>query len=709
MPAPTLRDLLSTASAVFVLVAPLTLAAHSAAAGPSGAPSYVRHDPSATVRQEPSRSSTGAASGVVTLVTGDRVRVTGLGGGRSTTAIQPGSPHADSHVTAVQTPSGWYVVPRLPLPERERLDASLFDVTALSRFAGGSIPVSVTFDPGIKPHAVEGLTLDAGSARRLASGPTVVAGRYDERTLAGRDAMSRWAGLRKVRLRGSMALLADPTYRMRTLTIHLTNRHGDPVRSELAWVENVDDAGRFTDPVNVVDGVATVSVPEGHYAVFTSSGTSVVDDPEFPVVDDTTISLTFADATMRPIETVPGHHAVDAEFAVVRNAEDTGAFTFLLMASRFGVRVQPTSPKVEHGAIRSVVSAAAASDQADLDHSLAYTKDTGRGIPDRMAFTHSARDFAVVPQRFYANGPSGQGLADAFALAPFEYGAIVPGYPVRVPGRRTIWLQASMRLTWQQDFEAIAGERSATLSKAGRYAAGPARPVNFAHGPVGPGMEQGYDAARTGHGCLLCRDGDTLRGTLPLFSGAGTAMQGQLSDDDMSAWSLRDGRHEVASGHDLIDPHLTLPSGSRRYTLAAVSHPRASSWRLSTKVSDTWRFRSRRGEAVVPLLIPSYLPPTTLDGSMRPGPTRLRLAFGNLGPVDAAVTRATFDLSTDAGTSWRRARVARLGDRSFAVSYLNPAANGRTRTVSLRVSGVDAVGRTVTETAIDAYRLVSSS
>lgn len=55
-----------------------------------------------------------------------------------------------------------------------------------------------------------------------------------------------------------------------------------------------------------------------------------------------------------------------------------------------------------------------------------------------------------------------------------------------------------------------------------------------------------------------------------------------------------------------------------------------------------------------------------------------------------------------------RATVTRVDRNSFAVTYENPEGTGSAESMSLRVSATDAAGRTVTETAIDAYRLTSA-
>ncbi|MBO0846017.1 MAG: hypothetical protein J2P22_11450 [Nocardioides sp.] len=63
------------------------------------------------------------------------------------------------------------------------------------------------------------------------------------------------------------------------------------------------------------------------------------------------------------------------------------------------------------------------------------------------------------------------------------------------------------------------------------------------------------------------------------------------------------------------------------------------------------------------------------------------------------------ELSTNGGHTWQRARVTRTSGLTFHVAYRNPAAHGRVRYMSVRVTAHDAHGNSLRETAIRAYRL----
>lgn len=667
--------------------------------------------PTALQSHETASGAVVTGGGVVTLVTGDRVRVTNYGHGRTVGAILPGSPHLGHPVKAVHTNDASYVIPWLPVSQRMKLDTSMFNVTALLGQQGSRVDVDVRFSPGVRPHAVPGLDLDIAQARHAAGGSTVVPGHYSPSTSGVAFSPSALRGVSSIELPAGRPAAVPPGSRTHLLTVHVSDRHGDPLASGEAWVQNVDDGAVFSAPIAIVDGIGMVSVPEGDYAVLAGTFTRLIVEPDFAVDADTDISMSLASATVHPTESVPGYRASDSTVTFVRDAARHGGFgeSFLSFGG-FPFKLQPVQAHLAHGTANSAVSASLGA--TDGSSTMAYVKDFRAGVPSSLSFRHDESDFAMVPQRFHANNPAGIRTSEAVSFAPWEFLGFEVSYDVPVPGERTVLLQGDPRLRWSQDFDAItphgADLRLATLDKTSRYTPGLALPVNFAHGPVGPGLEAAYDHARTGPLCILCRRGDDLRGFMPLFSGAGSGMFGFLSEPDMGSWQLTHGRTTLDSGTILVAPHVTLPPESQTYGLTATSQPGVRSWQMSTTVTDVWRFRSSTGDAVIPLLMPSYVPRTALDGTLRPGHVRWPLDFGNLGPADAAVTHASVSLSTDGGRTWHRATVTRVDRNSFAVTYDNPAPSRSQKFMSLRVSGTDTAGRTVTETAIDAYRLTTS-
>jgi hypothetical protein len=103
---------------------------------------------------------------------------------------------------------------------------------------------------------------------------------------------------------------------------------------------------------------------------------------------------------------------------------------------------------------------------------------------------------------------------------------------------------------------------------------------------------------------------------------------------------------------------------------------------------------------VLPLLVPSYDVPVDPLGRVAAGPGTIRVAIGTTqGAPASPVDTAGVQWSTDDGTSWRTAPVRSLGAGRFAADVVNPAGG----TISLRLTGRDRAGNTLTQTLVRAY------
>ncbi|UPK76652.1 S8 family serine peptidase [Nocardioidaceae bacterium SCSIO 66511] len=635
----------------------------------------------------------------MTLVTGDRVRLREYAGSRTTATLLPGSPSSGDPAQLVSSPGHTYVIPKLSVEARKRLDYSMFDVATLAE-RSGPVAVRVRFDRDVKPRDVVGLHVDESSARTVGSASVVDA------TYTPGEAVdpAAWTGVNSVRLASTQQPTRSPDYEMRTLTIKAKGPGGGDARFVDAYVQNARNTRLFLYPVAVVNGVGKVSVPKGDYSVvglgFSRSDSWLNIAPEVKVVDDTTVTLRAKQADVHPRVSVAGARTVERSLNLVRTSQQHGSLALGLTG--FVPRLQPVPAKLAHGGLRAYLDSTLRS-RKSWRHEI-YTKDMWAGIPKRISVHHRRKAFARTQQKFHALG-GGAVWSGVYGFAPGETSAWVSEYRVKTPSRRRIWLQARKNVRWLQSASVEGKGRFASVSHIRRYQRGRVAAENFQRSPIGPGLERGNDSAATGRYCSFCRDGKELRGSLPLWNSAGTAQFGSFWLRSMGSWSLHHGKQTLAKGAGAIAPKVTLPAKRRKYRLSATARPGFAPRALSGRVSTSWGFSSAKSKRVVRLLMPSYVPPADLRGRVRAGKVSYRLNFDNLGPRESRVKRATVRYSTSGGKKWRKARVQRIDKNSFRVRYRNPSAVGKRRYVSLQVKGKDAGGRTVKETAVRAYRL----
>lgn len=690
------------------VAATATALAVAALTGPAANAGPQRHD--TEPQADRSQPAGQARDDVVTLVTGDRVRVSD--GRPGSIALLPGSPSYGTQPLIFGSGEAMYVIPRMGTRARDRLDYSMFDVTALADARrGGRVPLEVRFERGVQAHDVAGIDVDEAAVRRTSAGSYVADASYVAGA-ASADPAS-WQGVADVRLAQAPNRTTGPARgRKRTLRIRVENRAGDPIKRADAWVQNLDDGKRFNKAVKVKHGKAAVSVPKGNYSVMAFHRAYLVGDPELELNHDRTVRLDLADATVGYEVAVAGAHENKGPFGdmlVQRRSEKHGAFR--IVGDRTA-RLQPMPGPFAHGSLRTQVAGYFKRGDRKGPPNV-FTMDLAKGIPADLTFHHDRSDFARIPYRIHSDGAprQGRGFGTLIRAGVTGHGRGMPALTgwdrvVDTPARYTFWLQAGAH--WAQALMVFDDSNGLEMHHAGRYEPGRLEPVHQLRGPVGPGVERGIDGDRTGRHCLLCRDGKLLRGRLPLLSGAGMGYARTLASRGLGSWQLRHKKKVLQRGHSLIRPRLALPAKERRYTLRATSRLGKLGWRLSPRVVTSWGFASRKGTGVVPLLMPSYVPPATLKGPAEPGPMTYRLDLENLGPVASRITKASLRYSTNDGKSWHRARLRRLDDNSFEVRYRNPAAKDEPRFVSVRVKAEDAGGRTVKETAMRVYRLRNS-
>ena len=207
---------------------------------------------------------------------------------------------------------------------------------------------------------------------------------------------------------------------------------------------------------------------------------------------------------------------------------------------------------------------------------------------------------------------------------------------------------------------------------------------------------------KPGHRGRLDNYGDTPIGTI-------------TASNRMRVWT---GSTLLADEDYFYGIEVPVPAADQRYRVR-WEQTRSAPWiRFGTRAVTEWGFRSARtaggnapsnwyctpdgtGEcAVLPLLVPSYDVPVDQLGRVAAGPGTIRVGLApTQGAPASPVDEARVDWSTDDGATWTPAAVRSLGGGRYAATVGNPAGS----TVSLRLTGRDRAGNTLTQTLIRAY------
>ncbi len=639
----------------------------------------------------------------VRLITGESVHLLSRADGTMTASVSGRTPFIWSG-----EPAARYVVPKDRAARMPALDLSLFNVSALALVSReGRTPVVIRLAPGRPATQLTGLHVDVDSARTVGRS-TVVHATYGPH-FAGLDAADL-SGIASVRLdapRTQHPSRADvPTH---TVQVHVARHNGSAADYAMVTLQATVDGDSYLEQADIDGlGMATFTdVPEGEYSVVVQTFEKVLVDRQLDVTADRTVEFDLADATVKPRVTLGDHRTLWTDLTVERDPEQGFGIPFGYAGPHFSMRVRPSSGNVAHGALHTAVTATfVRGREADGYDSVAVTADVKRGIPEALTFVHHRRDFARVVDVFYANGPA---APRPLMLIPGSTHVDLFGgetmFMTPVPGRLHVWVQAGPGSYLQQTLFPLApdvfeGDNTQVGDVRAYPKAQQHAPISFLHGPVGPGLEV---PPRSRFTSGAWRWHDQLELSVPLFGGSGAASF-DFADPRDASWSLRQATHVLAHGHQSIYRAVEVPHGPRVYTLTAQTHP-GRAWDLSTQVRDVWTFHSQGGRRGVPLLTPSYVPPTDLAGNVRPGHTGYRLSFHST-PHSARVARVSVEVSTNHGRTWHPARVTRTSGLTFHVGYRTPPAHGKVHYLSLRVTARDVAGNSVQETAFHAYRLM---
>ncbi len=718
------------------------------AAGPAAPPGAVR--------------SSSLASPVhrLLLINGDRLMVRSGPEGRMAVAVRTAA-RRDA-ITSLRFGGQVLEIPTAALPYLGRgLSPSLFQVGALEKAeSGGRLPVEVTFS-GRRP-AIPGLTITRSGTGRAAGYLTAASARAFGAALWRQFAADHARGTYgtdglfghgvSIALAGTLVThSARPAFPMHTLTMRGTTLAGKPDTGDEVFITSADNIQRFDGLQETSNfffrGTTKFSVPAGHYwalATFfsftrTSAKMRIVVLPQFTVAGQhTTVRVAEKLASSKVTMKTPRPSVNQQEtFEVVRGARAGGPFSYSQGWSGITAWISPTTRKPTVGTLQTYTSgtlSSPAKSAASYGYNLDFPGPAGlvppQGFPVRPA------DLGTVTEHYYQDVPTGNAGWSVFggtvAQLAFE---LVPIIQIHMPQVQTQYFSADRTLLWTlqtiTNLNQFAGGDTDTLRW---FSGGQQESQNWNAFPLHPAANTtvGGPAAAFPVQASASRSGNKLNlnftpfsdnqfgHTGPGFFGNGSALvTGSYVVD-------QDGRR-IAGGNAVNGiPAIRLSARPSVLKFTLSAHRYSSFFRLSSGSQTVWTwhsapdasarvprawyctiaatatsFRLLRQCAVQPLMTLSYqVHGLSLTGLTRPGRQVVDVTAGHIQlGGNAAFAGAKAQVSFNDGDSWFPAQVTGLGGGRVRVAYNAPAGVD----VSLRVSGADSAGGSITETIIRGY------
>ena len=643
------------------------------------------------------------------------------------------------------------VLPALAVPYLGReLDPALFDVTALAAAPAGRLPVRIAYRPGAAHRALPGVTVTSTSGDVATGYLTAGSARAFGEALAAQvraDAAAGWprgaglfAGVAAVRYGGAVRPAVEPRFPMVTLRIRVLDGQGQPAPFGSLIVLNVDNQLKYQGFPYVDNGEARVSVPVGNYSLlaevpeFGADGSfteRIVNVSDFAVTAARTLTVDARTATSEVSVRTPRPAVEDEkEISWIRGDEEGFVFSASYgFSADTRVLVAPGRPAVHgelHWSNRWHLTAPDGSYTYDLKWG------TDGAVPARQRFAVSAAQLATLTVHYYADVPDREINSVRFGLRAPDYFGFQSVLPVAAPSTRTEYVGGSPDVLWTQQITGVLYFDETSFIIADNwydglrsYRPGERVTVHWFRQPLHPSLDvdTGGDLPFL---CPACRTGDTLGISVVPLSDSTPGHAGYLDSygdtpigtitaaTRMRVWG---GSTLLTDQRDVYGVDVEVPAAGQRYRVR-YEQTRSAPWiRFGTRAVTEWGFRSARpatgaapahwicpqgtGEcAVLPLLVPSYDVPVDQLGRVAPGPGTIRVALApTQGAPASPVDTAGVQWSIDDGVAWTAAPVRSLGGGRFAADLPNPAGS----TVSLRLTGRDRAGNTLTQTLIRAY------
>jgi subtilisin family serine protease len=502
-----------------------------------------------------------------------------------------------------------------------------------------------------------------------------------------------------------------------TVTIHGLDRNGTSQIETLVSLINLNDVVATPDPVLMSDGVASVRVRPGVYAVTAALPTQEEGGEPVPDGAPGTGALVVTSVSIATLAEVDVNRdmelTLDARSAQPISAAVSGVDTFptdvrlfLATGDRAGNRfvlgydtsaqdviegrlfVQPTGA-VRHGTLE-------VSSKWRLHSVLgAGTYDlllAGARFPEPLRLEVDPGELTRVETTYRSTGaPTGYREARfVFTdLNPVSV-AVAETVPAAAPLTRTEFLTGTRGQRWFQCVTlAVSGEGVGNFCQL------------QAEYQAGATVERSWLRAPLRTTAAAFRGGTTLQVAMSDMAESG-AISGSIASHALAnrSYTLHRDGVLIAEGSDPIGVHA-VPPGTATFRLTRTVEMRPGLMPLSTRVDTVWTFPSeppRAGQPATRMPLPNLAVGLPVDGMNR-------VAAGN--PIDLAVTVADADsvrieLSTDEGQSWSPVTLKRHGHDSFRVTV--PAGTlPAGAPVWLRAEAADRDGGHVIQTVRNAF------
>lgn len=724
------------------LIIPLTTAQATASPRPAMSTRAVASPPA--IKAAAQRAVT------VTLPTGERVRLSGESR-KPQVLVEPVAKSGPGRViVSRRLGERTYVMPAAAQAYLGRfLDKSLFDITSLAaaREKRGRMPVRISYRgaapevPGVtfttKRNGVAHGYLTPESAPAFGRALTA---RWMADAKAGfpkRDAL--FTGVTKIRAdiprtRTGTATPKDP---MHTLTIKTIGADGKPQPAGVISLLNVDDGRKYWSTIDVENGGARVSVPEGTYSVAGDDLTSnpdqssvlrIVTINEYEVKGaGQTLTLDYRTATAEPSVVVPKPANVGSwslqwyRTDVQQNLTTQNAY-FLDHTIR--VLLAPAGPtKIGH--VSTSYTWSLTEPLAAPTYAYSVTARDHQ-IPEKPQYTFTDAQLATVDSAYYGDGTSR--TAGFFRYPAYDdTGAVGTFGPVRYGTRRTEFVGANVKnLLWGDDLLMIYdGAEDQGYVRAPRRSLPPGSKtaVDWMKGPLAPAIPN----QSANPYCYACRYGDTMTVGLASFTDSDLTHAGgfQAAEDGLPVARFRIYRNGklLSDLDDFTGGQFAVPPEKGAYKAILDVDRRLMNPTQSTRTRTELTFGSAKGAGkklpaswecdgqncrVLPIVQARLSLPLSLNGTLPAGKSTITLAVDQIQPAAAsAITQASLEIrDPDPKRGWVPVKLTSIGAGKYQGVIDNTRLAGSQ--IDVRYGGADRAGSTFRQTVLDAYTVAGS-